>query len=70
MSTEESILGFGNRWYSDMLRTAHRYSLPSGNVIRRTVRARSDPSDAFRTFWSETEGKGREMHTVIPGLNS
>jgi hypothetical protein len=34
MPTEESVLGFGNRWYKLAVRTAHPVALPSGQSIR------------------------------------
>jgi predicted nucleotidyltransferase len=34
MPSNESVLGFGNRWYSEAIRTAMEVSLPSGQVIR------------------------------------
>lgn len=34
MPTDERVLGFGNRWFSEALRTAESARLPSGQVIR------------------------------------
>jgi len=34
MPTDDRILGFGNRWYAEALRTATRTSLPSGRGIQ------------------------------------
>jgi predicted nucleotidyltransferase len=34
MPTEQTILGFGNRWYEEAVRTASLQSLPSGRRIR------------------------------------
>ncbi len=34
MPTDESILGFGNRWYEQAIETASGHSLPSGRSIR------------------------------------
>jgi len=34
MPTDHSILGFGNRWYTEAVRTARRVSLPSGREIQ------------------------------------
>jgi len=33
MPTDESILGFSNRWYPDAMRTAEQVQLPGGSVI-------------------------------------
>jgi len=34
MPTDESVLGFGNRWYAEAIHTAVQVSLPSGRKIR------------------------------------
>ncbi len=34
MPTDQTILGFGNRWYEEAVRTASLHSLPSGRHIR------------------------------------
>jgi len=34
MPTDHTILGFGNRWYTEAVRTASRAQLPSGRVIQ------------------------------------
>lgn len=34
MPTDETILGFGNRWYEQAIETAGSYELPSGRSIR------------------------------------
>jgi predicted nucleotidyltransferase len=34
MPSEEGVLGFGNRWYPEAIRTAGLFSLPSGGKIR------------------------------------
>lgn len=34
MPTDERILGFGNRWFSEALRTAESVRLPNGRTIR------------------------------------
>ena len=34
MPTDEGILGFGNRWFSEAIRTAESVQLPSGRTIR------------------------------------
>ncbi len=34
MPTDESIIGFSNRWYDHTIATAQQYKLPSGGVIR------------------------------------
>jgi hypothetical protein len=34
MPSDERILGFGNTWYNDAIRTAMQYALPSGKSIR------------------------------------
>ncbi len=48
MPTEESILGFGNRWYREVMRTAHRYTLPSGMEIRLTAPHRTSSQPSLR----------------------
>lgn len=34
MPTDRAVLGFGNRWYDEAVRTAVTYTLPSGTSIR------------------------------------
>lgn len=34
MPDDDSILGFGNRWYREGIRSASQYTLPSGRLIR------------------------------------
>lgn len=34
MPTDRAVLGFGNRWYDEAIRTASMWPLPSGTVIR------------------------------------
>ena len=34
MPTDKAVLGFGNRWYDEAVRTASMWPLPSGSVIR------------------------------------
>lgn len=34
MPTDKAVLGFGNRWYEEAVRTASMWPLPSGTVIR------------------------------------
>ncbi len=34
MPTDRAVLGFGNRWYDEAIRTASIWPLPSGTVIR------------------------------------
>ncbi len=34
MPSEERLLGFGNRWYPEALRSAELFSLPSGGTIK------------------------------------
>ena len=34
MPTDRAVLGFGNRWYDEAVRTASMWQLPSGTVIR------------------------------------
>ena len=34
MPTDREVLGFGNRWYEEAIRTAVTYMLPSGTSIR------------------------------------
>ena len=33
MPTDKAVLGFGNRWYEEAVRTAFQYILPSGTPI-------------------------------------
>ncbi len=34
MPSDERVLGFGNRWYSEAIRTAEPFTLPTGGTIR------------------------------------
>lgn len=54
MPTDESVLGFGNRWYRDALRDATGVKLPSGAMIR-TVTAPYFLATKIAAF----EGRGR-----------
>lgn len=69
--TEETILGFGNRWYSEVLRTAHRYNLPSGTAIRLTAPQYfiATKLEAFRTRGNRDARVSYAMEDIIAVLD-
>jgi hypothetical protein len=69
--TEETILGFGNRWYSEVLRTAHRYNLPSGTAIRLTAPQYfiATKLEAFRTRGNRDARVSYDMEDIIAVLD-
>jgi predicted nucleotidyltransferase len=71
MPTEESILGFGNRWYPEVLRTAVRYSLPSGAVIRLTAPQYfiATKLEAFQTRGTSDARVSYDMEDIIAVLD-
>jgi hypothetical protein len=71
MPTKESILGFGNRWYPDVLRTAHRQTLPSGSVIRLTAPQYfiATKLEAFRTRGNGDARVSYDMEDIIAVLD-
>jgi len=71
MPTEESVLGFGNRWYPDVVRSAQRHALPSGTVIRRTAPEYfiATKLDAFRTRGNGDARLSYDMEDIIAVLD-
>lgn len=71
MPTEETILGFGNRWYTEVLRTAHRYTLPSGTTIRLTAPQYfvATKLEAFRTRGNGDARVSYDMEDIIAVLD-
>jgi hypothetical protein len=71
MPTEESILGFGNRWYPEVMRTAHRYILPSGMDIRLTAPQYfiATKLEAFRTRGNGDARLSYDMEDIIAVLD-
>lgn len=54
MPTDESILGFANRWYPDALLNATRCRLPSGQIIRTLT-----PAHFLGTKFEAYHGRGQ-----------
>jgi len=54
MPTDTNILGFGNRWYSEAVRTANGAKLPSGRVIQLIA-----PPAFIGTKLEAFDGRGR-----------
>lgn len=54
MPTEESVLGFSNRWYPHAAESAMKMTLPSGNIIR-LISAPAFLATKFEAF--QTRGK-------------
>ncbi|MEX2445000.1 MAG: hypothetical protein WD492_15470 [Alkalispirochaeta sp.] len=71
MPTEESILGYGNRWYSDVVRTATQHNLPSGAVIRLTAPQYfiATKLEAFRTRGNSDARISYDMEDIIAVLD-
>lgn len=71
MPTEESILGFGNRWYPDAVRTATTYTLPSGTVIRMIASQYflATKLEAFHTRGDDDARLSYDMEDIIAVLD-
>ena len=54
MPTDTNILGFGNRWYKEAVRTANRAKVPSGGVIHLIA-----PPAFIGTKLEAFDGRGR-----------
>jgi hypothetical protein len=57
MPTEEAILGFSNRWYSQALQAAVEVTLPSGTVVSAV-----DPPYLLATKLDAFSGRGRDAN--------
>lgn len=71
MPTEESIPGFGNRWYREVMRTARGYTLPSGMDIRLTA-PQGFIATKLEAFRSRGNGDARlsyDMEDIIAVLD-
>ena len=63
MPTDPNILGFSNRWYEEALRSATRFTLPSGRMIR-IVAAPVFIATKLVAFQGRGEGNYQASHDV------
>lgn len=63
MPTDEKILGFSNRWYSEAVRTANVYNLPNGRSIR-LITAPYFVATKIEAFHGRGEGDFLASHDI------
>ena len=68
MPTDESILGFANRWYPFAMETAQNFSLPSGTAIR-LISAPAFVGTKFEAFSNRGDGDLLASHDLEDILN-
>ncbi|MCA1754291.1 MAG: nucleotidyl transferase AbiEii/AbiGii toxin family protein [Spirochaeta sp.] len=71
MPTDESILGFSSRWYTDVVRSSIAYNLPSGITIR-VIAPQFFMATKFEAFRTRGNGDARtsyDMEDIIAVLD-
>jgi predicted nucleotidyltransferase len=68
MPTDETVLGFSNRWYTEAVSTATRLALPSGTTIR-LISAPAFLATKFEAFRTRGEGDLMTSHDFEDIIN-